>query len=90
MGAAGSRNVSTLPDSWRCFLIKAEPTSFGITIELLMLSSAAAIVGGLYVGTQSTGEGADYSSKIGTLERRAGDGVACRGAPIMCDAITIP
>ncbi len=48
-------------------LIKAgEPTSFGITIELLMLSSAAAIVGGLYVGTQSTGEGADYSSKIGT------------------------
>jgi hypothetical protein len=48
-------------------LIKAgEPTSFGITVELLMLSSAAAIVGGLYVGTQSSGAGADHSSLIGT------------------------
>jgi len=47
-------------------LIKAgEPTSFGITVELLMLSSAAAIVGGLYVGTQSSDAGADNSSKIG-------------------------
>ena len=48
-------------------LIKAgEPTSFGITVELLMLSSAAAIIGGLYVGTQSSATGADDSSKIGT------------------------
>jgi hypothetical protein len=48
-------------------LIKTgEPSSFGITIELLMLSSAAAIVGGLFVGTQSSKEGADASSKIGT------------------------
>ena len=48
-------------------LIKAgEPTSFGITVELLMLSSAAAIVGGLFVGTQSSAAGADDSSKIGT------------------------
>ncbi len=48
-------------------LIKAgEPTSFGITVELLMLSSAAAIIGGLYVGTESTGAGADDSSKVGT------------------------
>ena len=48
-------------------LIKAgEPTSFGITVELLMLSSAAAIIGGLYVGTQSSGAGADHSSMIGT------------------------
>jgi len=47
-------------------LIKAgEPTSFGITVELLMLSSAAAIVGGLYIGTQSSDAGADDSSKIG-------------------------
>jgi hypothetical protein len=30
-----------------------------------MLSSAAAIVGGLYIGTQSSGAGADQSSKIG-------------------------
>jgi hypothetical protein len=48
-------------------LIKSgEPTSFGITVELLMLSSAAAIVGGLFVGTESTGAGADDSSKVGT------------------------
>jgi hypothetical protein len=47
-------------------LIKAgEPTSFGITVELLMLSNAAAIVGGLYVGTESSEAGADSSSKIG-------------------------
>jgi len=48
-------------------LIKAgEPASFGITVELLMLSSAAAIVAGLYIGTQSSAEGADHSSRIGT------------------------
>src|SRR5271156_1092647 len=47
-------------------LIKAgEPTSFGITVELLMLSSAAAIVGGLYIGTESSEAGSDHSSKIG-------------------------
>jgi len=48
-------------------LIKAgEPASFGITVELLMLASAAAIVGGLYIGTQSDGAGADVSSQVGT------------------------
>jgi len=48
-------------------LIKTgEPASFGITVELLMLSSAAAIVGGLFIGTESAKEGADPSSKIGT------------------------
>jgi len=48
-------------------LIKTgEPASFGITVELLMLASAAAIVGGLFIGTQSTGSGADTSSQIGT------------------------
>jgi hypothetical protein len=47
-------------------LIKTgEPASFGITVELLMLSSAAAIVGGLFIGTESTGAGADDSSRIG-------------------------
>lgn len=47
-------------------LIKTgEPASFGLTVELLMLSSAAAVVGGLFVGTQSTKEGADPSSKTG-------------------------
>jgi hypothetical protein len=43
-----------------------EPVSFGLTVELLMLSSAAAIVGGLYIGTQSEDAGADHSSRIGT------------------------
>jgi hypothetical protein len=48
-------------------LLKAgEPEGFGITVERLMLSSAAAIVGGLYIGTQSSGEGADRVSKTGT------------------------
>jgi hypothetical protein len=48
-------------------LIKTgEPASFGLTVELLMLSSAAAVVGGLFVGTQSAKGGADPSSKIGT------------------------
>ena len=43
-----------------------EPASFGITVELLMLCSAAAIVGGLYIGTQSADAGADHSSRVGT------------------------
>src|SRR5271155_1579039 len=48
-------------------LIKTgEPAGFGITVELLMLASAAAIVGGLYIGTQSSGAGADASSQIAT------------------------
>jgi len=48
-------------------LLKAgEPESFGVTVELLMLASAAAIVGGLFIGTQQSGEGADATSKIGT------------------------
>jgi hypothetical protein len=47
-------------------LIKTgEPASFGITVELLMLSSAAAIVGGLFIGSESTGAGADDSSRTG-------------------------
>jgi len=47
-------------------LIKAgEPAAFGITVELLMLASAAAIVAGLFIGTQSSDEGADHASRIG-------------------------
>jgi len=47
-------------------LIKTgEPASFGITVELLMLASAAAIVAGLFIGTQSSDSGADHASKIG-------------------------
>src|ERR1700712_2188429 len=56
-----------LPGFMALLLIKAgEPASFGITVELLMLSSAAAIIGGLFIGTQSTGSGANAASKIGT------------------------
>src|SRR5260370_5556123 len=51
-------------------LIKTgEPASFGITVELLMLSSAAAIIGGLFIGSESTGAGATDSSRIGVLSR---------------------
>ena len=42
-----------------------EPTAFGLTVELLMLASAAAIVGGLFIGTQSIGKGADPASRNG-------------------------
>jgi len=56
-----------IPGFMALLLLKAgEPTSFGITVELLMLSSGAAIVGGLYIGTQSSDAGADGSSKVGT------------------------
>ena len=47
-------------------LLKAgEPTAFGLAVELLMLASAAAIVGGLFVATQSSGPGADIASRCG-------------------------
>ena len=42
-----------------------EPTGFGISVELFMLASATAVVGGLFIGTQSTGAGADHNSRIG-------------------------
>ena len=47
-------------------LIKVgEPTSFGITVELLMLSSAAAIVGGLFIANEGDRRGADDASRTG-------------------------
>src|SRR5664279_1320742 len=56
-----------LPGFMALLLVKSgEPTSFGISVELLMLASAAAIVGGLFIGTQSEGAGADVSSQVGT------------------------
>ncbi len=55
-----------LPGFIALLLIKTgDAASFGVTVELLMLSSAAAIVAGLFVGTQSSGAGADNSSKTG-------------------------
>jgi hypothetical protein len=60
------RVVFYTPGFLALLLIKTgEPASFGITVELLMLSSAAAIVAGLYIGTQSTGTGSDNASRIG-------------------------
>jgi hypothetical protein len=55
-----------LPGFMALLLLKTgEPASFGITVELLMLSSAAAIVGGLFVGSESSDAGADSSSRVG-------------------------
>jgi hypothetical protein len=55
-----------LPGFMALLLIKAgEAASFGITVELLMLASAAAIIGGLYVGSDSSGKGSDATSKTG-------------------------
>ena len=42
-----------------------EPVSFGITVELLMLASAAAVVGGLFIAAHSDGGGADPASRVG-------------------------
>jgi hypothetical protein len=56
-----------LPGFMGLLLIKTgEPASFGITVELLMLSSASAIVGGIFIGAESSGAGSDPSSKVGT------------------------
>ena len=61
------RVVFYTPGFLALLLLKTgEPTAFGITVELLMLSSAAAIVAGLFIGTQSSDAGADHSSRIGT------------------------
>jgi hypothetical protein len=53
------------PGFMALLLIKTgEPASFGVTVELFMLASSAAVVGGLFIGTQSSVEGADSSSRI--------------------------
>jgi hypothetical protein len=55
-----------LPGFMALLLIKTgEPTSFGITVELLMLSSASAIIGGLFIGAESKSAGANASSQVG-------------------------
>ncbi len=46
-------------------LKSGEPAGFGITVELFMLTSAAAVVGGLFIASQSDGRGADDSSRTG-------------------------
>ena len=46
-------------------LIKAgEPAAFGVTIELLLLSCATAVVAGMFIGAQASGAGADHASEV--------------------------
>jgi hypothetical protein len=60
------RVVFYTPGFMALLLLKTgEPAGFGITVELLMLSTASAIVAGLFIGTQSGDAGADHSSRIG-------------------------
>ena len=42
-----------------------EPTAFGLTVELMLLASTAAIVAGLFIGAQSADAGADHASRVG-------------------------
>ncbi len=65
-----AKNVRVMfytPGFLALLLIKTgEPTGFGITVELLMLASAAAIVASLFIGAQASGAGADTATKVGT------------------------
>ena len=65
-----AKNVRVMfytPGFLALLLIKTgEPAGFGITVELLMLASAAAIVASLFIGAQSSGAGADTATKVGT------------------------
>jgi hypothetical protein len=69
-------------------LKSGEPAGFGITVELFMLTSAAAVVGGLFVASQSDGRGADDSSRTGVwsgslvLELLAGVPFLCAVPPL--------
>lgn len=47
-------------------LKSGEPTGFGVTIEFLMLASAASVVAGLIISTQSSGASADAPSRVAT------------------------
>ena len=54
------------PGFMALLLIKAgEPAAFGITVELLMLSSASAIIAGMFIGAQSVAGGATAQSRAG-------------------------
>ncbi|HTN50513.1 MAG TPA: hypothetical protein VMK32_13885 [Burkholderiaceae bacterium] len=65
-------------------LLKAgEPTAFGISIELLMLASASAVVGGLFIGSQSEGKGADTASHTGVWSGSLVMELLC-AVPILC------
>jgi hypothetical protein len=54
------------PGFMALLLIKAgEPAGFALTVELLMLASAAAMVAGLFIGTQSAAGGSTSTSRTG-------------------------
>ena len=47
-------------------LLKAgEPTSFGLSVEFLMLAGVSAVVAGIFIATDSTGGPGDNSSRVG-------------------------
>jgi hypothetical protein len=61
-----TRVVIYTPGFLALLLLKVgEPTGFGVTVELLMLASTAAIVAGLFIGSQSNEAGADHASRVG-------------------------
>lgn len=47
-------------------LLKAgEPTSFGLSVEFLMLAGVSAVVAGIFIATDSAGSAGDNSSRVG-------------------------
>lgn len=47
-------------------LLKAgEPTSFGLSVEFLMLAGISAVVAGIFIATDSTGGSGDNASRVG-------------------------
>ena len=80
-----------LPGFMGLLLIKTgEPASFGITVELLMLSSASAIVGGIFIGSQSAGGRRRCRVAGRHLERFAGARIALGGSFPGCDTGAVP
>jgi hypothetical protein len=79
-----TRVVVYTPGFLALLLLKVgEPTGFGITVELLMLASTAAIVAGLFIGTQSEAAGADHSSRVAAWSGGLVLELLC-AVPILC------
>jgi hypothetical protein len=79
-----TRVVVYTPGFLALLLLKVgEPTGFGITVELLMLASTAAIVAGLFIGTQSNEAGADHSSRVAAWSGGLVLELLC-AVPILC------
>lgn len=79
-----TRVVVYTPGFLALLLLKVgEPTGFGITVELLMLASTAAIVAGLFIGTQSDAAGADHSSRVSAWSGGLVLELLC-AVPILC------